>query len=132
MPTERDGLTIRAALLLAFGLVLGLWLFSGYFLARRMNDVQREADAINGRYMRTQELLGTIRTQILLASVFVRDALLDVAPDATSRYQRRFDETFAAIDDAVRRYDPVVDSVVERQRVERLRAETAEFRSAMQ
>jgi signal transduction histidine kinase len=127
----REGLTIRAALLLAFALVLGLWLFSGYFLARRMNDVQREADAINARYIHTQELLSTVRTQILLASVFVRDALLDYAPDAGRRYRLQFDDAFESIDDAVRRYDPVVDSPVERQRVERLHREITEFRTAM-
>jgi signal transduction histidine kinase len=132
MPARpRDGLTIRAALLLAFGLVLGLWFFSGLFLTRRMNDVQREADAINARYVHTQELLSTIRTQILLASVFVRDALLDPAPGAAIGYRLRFDETFAVIDDSVRRYEPVVDSAVERQRVERLHGELAEFRRAM-
>ena len=127
----RDSLTIRAALLLAFGLVLGLWLFAGYFLARRMNDVQRDADAINARYIHTQELLSTIRTQILLASVFVRDALLDHAAGAGLRYRLQFDDTFAAIDHAMRRYDPVVDSPVERQRVERLHREIIEFRTAM-
>src|SRR5688572_28311657 len=83
------GLTIKAALVLGFGATFGLWLVAGYYFTQRMADVQRESAAVNARYMQGQELLSTVRTQVLMGSIHVRDALLD--PDsatvATSRRQ---------------------------------------------
>jgi signal transduction histidine kinase len=123
-----DGLTIRTALLLAFGVTLGLWLFSGYSFTRRMADVQSQAAAINGRYMRAQELLSAVRAQVLLGSVYVRDALLDPNPGATAEYRRQLDDTFRITADSLQQYVPVLDSPEERQHVQQLRDEIARFR----
>jgi hypothetical protein len=75
-----EGLTIKAALFLGFGLTFGLWIIAGYQFTRRMAEVEREASAISRRYMQAQELLATVRAQILIGSVYVRDALLDPDP----------------------------------------------------
>src|SRR5215475_486695 len=72
--------TIRTALLVGFGLTLGLWLFAGYQVTQRMTDEQRDAAAINARYVHAQELLSSVRAQVLLASVVVGDALLEPDP----------------------------------------------------
>ena len=90
------GLTIRAALLLGFGVTLAVWVVSGYSVSRRMSEVQREAAAINARYMHAQELLSTVRAQVLLGSVYVRDALLDPNPGATGEYRRHIEDAFAS------------------------------------
>ena len=66
------GLTTRAALVLGFGLTLGLRLFAGYDCTRHMAEVQTEAATINQRYMHAQELLSTVRVQVLLRAVYVR------------------------------------------------------------
>ena len=76
-----EGLTLKAALLLGFGLTLGLWVFTGYDIASRLNAMQQEATLVTARYTRAQELLSTVRAQVLLGSVYVRDALLDPDPD---------------------------------------------------
>jgi signal transduction histidine kinase len=133
MATPRDGLTIRAALLLAFGLLLALWVSAGVVLARRMTELQRETDAINARHARAQELLSEVRTQILLASVHFRDALVDRDPrgDTETEYRGRFEHAFSVIDDALQRYDPILDSVIELERVARLGEQIDEFRAAM-
>ena len=75
-----QGITIKAALLLGFGLTFGLWVFVGYQFTQRITEVQREAAEINARYIHAQELLSTVRAQVLLGSVYVRDALLDPEP----------------------------------------------------
>jgi signal transduction histidine kinase len=125
------GPTIKAALTLAFGLTVGLWFFAGYQFTRRMEQVEGQAAAINGRYTQAQQVLSSVRAKILEGSVYVRDALLDSNPDSMAAYGERVRETYDGIDAALSAYVPVVDSLEERARVSRLRAEIAEFRDTM-
>src|SRR5688572_15719961 len=121
------GLTIKAALVLAFGATFGLWLFAGFHFAGRVSDVQREAAAINTRYIQAQELLSTVRTQVLLSSVLVRDALLDPDPETITGYRAHFDEAYRVAKDALDRYVPVLDSAAEREQVVGLGREVDQF-----
>lgn len=125
-----EGLTIRAALLAGFGLTLGLWLFVGYQVTQRMQGAQREAAAVSARYLQAQELLASVRTQALVASVLVRDALLN--PEARSVQANREEITavYDQIDGQLARYVPFVGSASERERVARLREELRQLRSA--
>jgi signal transduction histidine kinase len=131
MERELLGRPIRAALFVGFGLVVGIWLSAGYYFTRRIADEDREASAINARYMRAQEVLSTVRSQVLLGSVYVRDALLD--PDVTTAadYRRRFEESYRTVDQALQQYVPVLDSDAEREQVTRLRGEIDDFRRTM-
>jgi signal transduction histidine kinase len=129
-PEPLERITIRAALFLGFGLTFGIWLFAGYHFARRLADVEDRAAAINARYMRAQELLSTVRAQVLLGSVYVRDALLDPNPSADA-YRRQVEDSYQSADDALQQYVPVVDSAAERQQVARLRQEIDNFRDTM-
>jgi signal transduction histidine kinase len=126
-----DALTVKAALLLGFGLTLGLWLLAGYDFTRRMSQVERESAAINARYTQAQELLSNVRARVLLASVYVRDALLDPDPRTAPDYRRRLQQTLGSVDEALRQYVPVLHSAEERDRVERLRQEIEQFGGAM-
>ena len=126
-----EGLTIKAALLLGFGLTLGLWLWVGYAFTTRMAAVEREADAINTRYMQAQELLATVRPQVLLMSVTLRNALLDPDPGNLPDYRERVGRTRENVHDALERYVPVLHSDVERSRVERVRSEIDAFSAAI-
>jgi signal transduction histidine kinase len=130
-PVLLEGLTIRTALVLGFGLTLGLWLFAGSYFTRRVAEFQRDAAAINARYIRSQELLTTVRSQILLGSLSVRDALLDPDPAAIRRTRQLVGEIFGGVDGALRQYVPILDSRAEHERVERLRAEIAGLREHM-
>jgi signal transduction histidine kinase len=123
------GLTIRAALLLGFGVTLAVWLISGYSFSWRMSEVQREAGAINARYMHAQELLSTVRAQVLLGSVYVRDALLDPNPGATDEYRHHVEETFASAENALEQYVPALHDGVENGRIRELQHEIAQFRA---
>src|SRR5687768_7287163 len=117
------GLTIRAAIVLGFGLTLGLWVFAGWYFTDRITTVQRDAEAINARYMRAQELLTTVRSEVLFGSLSVRDALLDPNPVATLRTTGLVRDKFQLVDAMLRQYVPILDSQSEHERVERLRIE---------
>lgn len=128
MPFGR--LTIKAALGLGFGLTLGIWLVAGYYFTERVSNIEVRAAAVNARYMQAQELLSTVRAQVLLGSVYVRDALLDPNP-ATAEYRRHVEETYGAVSQALQQYVPVLDSLAERERVGRLQREIEDFRQTM-
>lgn len=125
------GLTIKTALILGFGATFGLWLFAGYYLSQRMTQVQQESAAVNRRYMEAQELLSDVRTQVLLGSVHVRDALLDPDPAATPVYRRRVVETYAEVDRVLQAYVPILNSSTERERIAGLRREIDGFRTTL-
>lgn len=135
MPVMRrepvEGLTIKAALFLGFGLTFGLWLFAGYQFTRRMADVEQEAAAITARYIHAQKLLSTVRAQVLLGSVYVRDALLDPNPGSANDYRQRLQETYHTIDQALQQYVPVLDSPAEGEPIGRLRREIDAFRATL-
>ncbi len=125
------GLTIRAALFVGLALTLGLWLLAANRVTRRIAEVEGKATAINARYMRAQDLLSNVRTQTLLGSVFVRDALLDPGLNSAALDRERFEDTYRAADRALRQYVPVLDSQAERDGIEGLRHEIEDFRRAM-
>jgi len=130
-PSAFAGLTIKAALLLGFGLTFGIWVFAGYFLTSRMAQAEAETNAINARYVRAQDLLTIVRTQVLLGSVYVRDALLDPDPTTADDYRQELEETYRAADAALQQYVPILDSVAERERIARLRHEVDGFRNTV-
>jgi hypothetical protein len=78
--------TIRRVLLLGFCLVFALWLGSGYDLWRRLDEVQARTAVVNARYSTAEQLVGTIRAQMLLGSLYLRDLLLDIPSTGTAGY----------------------------------------------
>ena len=106
-PLER--LTIRAALIIGFGLVLGLWLFTGYSFSGRVARMEREASEVTNRYMAAQDLLSAVRQQVSTNSIVLRNALLDPSPSAQLSYWERLEQGFKTIDDALASYRPVFE-----------------------
>ena len=121
-----DRLTIRGALLVGFGLVLALWLISGADLVRRLTEVEARASAVSARLIRTEDLLSTISSQVLLGSVYLRDALLDT-PDTADYYREQLQRTRGTIDQALAGYVPVIDSPGERATFNQLKLELEDF-----
>lgn len=122
-------LTIKAALVLGFSLTLGVWLFTGYQFTRRMSEVEAQTAAISARYLRAQERLSTLSAQVLLSSVYLRDALLEPDAAALAQQRSRLEQIYDDLDEQLDAYVPVLDSAREREQVDRLRAEIASFRS---
>src|SRR5262245_58501089 len=81
--------TLRTALVLGFGVTFGIWLFVGAYFTHRIADVGRSSEALNARYTRSQELLSTMRAQVLLGSVYLRDGLLDPDPLTVAAYRQQ-------------------------------------------
>jgi signal transduction histidine kinase len=122
-----DQMSIKTALLLGFGLTLGLWGLTGYQFMQRMAEVQSQAADVSERYMHAQETFAMVRSQVLLGSVYVRDALLDPDSQEVERYREDVEASYGQIDQALQRYVPVLDSGAERERVARLRQELEAF-----
>lgn len=120
-------LTIRTALVLGFGLSLGLWVFTGYAFTSRLAEAEREASEITARYIRAQDQLSSIRAQVLRSSIFVRDALLDPAL-ALPDHRERLEAAHLAIDEALYAYQPVIDAAAEAEEIARLHEAVQEFR----
>jgi signal transduction histidine kinase len=126
-----ERLSIRAAVFLGFSLILGLWLFAWMQLSLRIGEAQAHAQGVNTRYMRAQETLANIRARVLLASVAFRDALLDPNPANMGTYRQRLEQTYTALDELIREYEPVSNSPVEREQFARLRTEVDAYRRSM-
>jgi signal transduction histidine kinase len=68
-----------------FLVILAVWLASTLYFTRRLSETQERSAAIHARYTRGQELLFAIRSQVLVGSIYVRDALIETSrslPDA--------------------------------------------------
>ena len=122
---------MRAAVFAGFGLVAGVWLFAGYYFSVRMAELEERSSAINARYTRAQELLTTVRGQVLMGSIYVRDALLDPNPSNADEYRRQLEESYRTADEVLQGYVPVVDVPGEQRRIARLRREIDEFRKTL-
>jgi signal transduction histidine kinase len=120
--------TIQAALFIGFALVVVLWGYTGYEFTTRMAAVEDESAQVTARYLEAQEHLTMIRSQVLVASVHVRDALLETDLDLIPRYESQIEETYHRIDAALLDYEPVIDSIQAHAPVERLRREVDGFR----
>lgn len=121
------GLTIKAALIIGFGLTLGLWLFTGYRFTEKVTEAERQSADTAARHIQAQERLATLRAQILVASGTARDALLDRTHQPSDVSTRLLSERLAAVDQTVWSYTPVMASADERTLIERLNEERRAF-----
>jgi signal transduction histidine kinase len=123
-------LTIRGALLLGFVAIFVMWLAWGYYLSLRLTTMERQSATIHERFSQGDEVLLTIAAQLLLGSVYVRDAFLDTRPGAEHVYRAEVQNARAQIDRALGRYVPDADATEERQHWARLQAELLEYWNA--
>jgi signal transduction histidine kinase len=124
-------LSIRAALACGLAVTLVLWLYTAYTFNRQLDELERDAAVVASRYLKAQELLTTVRTQILVASVRVRDALRNPDPRAVADYRDQVARSQAAIDHALTAYVPVLESDEGRGEIARLRREVDDFRATI-
>ena len=105
-------MSLRKLLLLGFGGVFTLWLFSAYALSNEMAAADARSLEIRSRFLRNEQLLSTVRTQVLVGAVFLRDALLD-SPGALARAQAQIGQLREDADRAIRRIRPWPNLTVE-------------------
>jgi signal transduction histidine kinase len=122
----RPGLTIKAALILGFGLTLALWVYTGYQFADSVTQLEQQSAGIATRYAAAQDLLSAIRAQVLSSSGLVRDALLDTSlgePANPPEIAASLDRVHRLLED----YQPVFDSSPEASSLQHIRGEMGRF-----
>lgn len=125
-----QGLTIRAALILGFGLTLSVWLFTGYQAARRAAEFERQSTDLATRYVQAQDMLAAMRGHVLATTGAVRDSLL--SPDRPPEvYRRQVEQRLQEIDAIIAGYVSVLNSDQEQAGLDGIRREATYFGGAM-
>src|SRR5947207_6496148 len=119
--------SVRAALLTGFAVVFALWLLWGYQLLRSLEQIERNVAAVHDSYVRGNETLSKVRTNVLLGSIYLRDALIDGAAARRETYQAEFTRLRREVEALLRSYVPDVTSADERDHWVRLQAELADY-----
>jgi signal transduction histidine kinase len=96
--------SIRTALLAGLVTVFGLWLLSGYELLVSVGDVENRVDALHASYVRGEETLSTVRVNVLLGSIYLRDALVDTGSVTRQFYLDELHQIRAEIEEALPAY----------------------------
>lgn len=107
--------TIGAALLAGFAVVFGLWLLSGFELVRSLQDVEARVAETHAAFSRNERTLSTVRTNILLGSIYLRDALIDTSGVTRQYYRDELNQIRSDIERLVPAYALEVETPLERQ-----------------
>jgi signal transduction histidine kinase len=129
--SRRNSSPIRRILLLGFAAIFALWLISAYVLGRRVIEADSRVAALTTEFTEGEEVLSTVREQVLLSSVVVRDAALEDNAARVSSQRDRLQMVRDDVEARLRDYLPRVDSAVEREHWARLRAEVDEYWSSL-
>lgn len=129
--STRNSSPIRRILLFGFAVIFALWLISAYVLGRRVIEADSRVAAITAEFSEGEEVLSTVREQVLLSSVAVRDAALENNAASVSSQRDRLQMARHDVEARLREYLPRVDSAVEREHWARLRAEVDEYWSRL-
>ncbi|HEV8395276.1 MAG TPA: ATP-binding protein [Vicinamibacterales bacterium] len=117
----------RAALATGFAIVFALWLLWGYQLGRSLQNIERSVASVHEQYVRGEQTLSKVRTNVLLGSIYLRDALIDTAVAHRDDYRAELGRLRETIEQSLTAYVPEVGSEVEREHWARLQTELAEF-----
>jgi signal transduction histidine kinase len=77
---------IRGVLFAGLVVLFALWLVTGYELIRNLSEAERRVNDVHAAFVRGETTLTTIRTSVLLGSIYLRDALIDTT--GTRQYYR--------------------------------------------
>jgi signal transduction histidine kinase len=121
------GIGVQAALAAGFAVVFGLWLLWGYQLLRNLQRVEDSIGSLQESYMRGEQTLLTVRTNVLLGSIYLRDALIDAGSPRREYYRDELTRLRDEVEALLRTYVPEVDSPVERDQWARLQIELGDY-----
>src|SRR5688572_15222788 len=97
--------TIRGALAAGFAVVFGVWVFAGYELVRTLQTVEQEVSGTIASFAHSRDTLSAIRQNVLLGSLYVRDALIDSGRNARENYREELRAFRDEIDRRLAGYD---------------------------
>src|SRR5436190_7251206 len=124
---DRRASSTRVALATGFAIVFSLWLLWGYQLGRSLKDIERSVASVHEQYVRGEQTLSRVRTNVLLGSIYLRDALIDTAASHRDEYRAELARLRGTNEQALAAYVPEVGSKVEREHWARLQSEMGEF-----
>jgi len=124
---RRMGPSVRAALLAGFAVVFALWLLWGYQLVRSLRQIEQNVTTVHESYVRGERTLSKVRTNVLLGSIYLRDALIDGATVRRDAYRRELMRLRIEVEELLGNYVPAVSSPDEREHWARLQTELAEY-----
>ena len=119
--------SIRAALVAGFAVVFGLWVLWGYELVRSLRQIEQNVVSVHASYVRGEQTLSGIRTDVLLGSIYLRDALIDGATPRRDAYRAELTRLRAEVEQLLGGYVPDVSSQNEREHWTRLQVELADY-----
>jgi signal transduction histidine kinase len=119
--------SVRAALLAGFAVVFGLWLLWGYQLVRSLGQIEQSVASVHATYVRGEQTLSKIRTNVLLGSIYLRDALIDGATAHKEAYRAELMRLRTEVEQLLAGYLPDVSSQEEREHWTRLQIELADY-----
>jgi signal transduction histidine kinase len=122
--------SILGALGAGFAGVFSLWLLSGYQLVLSLQQMEQNLSSVHDSYVRGDETLSTVRTNVLLVSIFLRDAIIDSPARQREYYRDELARLRGEVERALRAYVPEVTSPAEREHWTRLQTELHEYFSA--
>src|SRR5438874_6277979 len=109
-PTARGTGSVRAALLAGFAVVFALWLLWGYQLVRSLIQIEQNVTSVHESYVRGEQTLSKVRTNVLLGSIYLRDALIDGATPRRESYRDELMRLRGEVETLVASYVPAVSS----------------------
>ena len=119
--------SVRAALLAGFAVVFALWIIWSYQLVRSLDEIQRRVATAQESYVRGEQTLTRIRTNVLFGSIYMRDALIDGPSARRDDYLRELNRLRDVSDTLLSDYVPQVVSLEEREQWSRLQSELGEY-----
>ena len=125
--SDRRASSTRVALATGFAVVFALWLLWGYQLGRSLQNIEKSVSSVHEQYVRGEQTLSRVRTNVLLGSIYLRDALIDSAPENRDGYRAELARLREANEQALTAYLPEVESAAEREHWARLQSELGDF-----
>ena len=114
--------SVLAALAAGFAVVFGLWLLWGYELVLSLRQMEQNLSGVHESYVRGEQTLAKVRMNVLLGSIYFRDAIIDNESPRRDYYRDEFGRLRTEVEQILRAHVPEVASV-ERDHWARLQTE---------
>jgi signal transduction histidine kinase len=117
----------QVALITGFAIVFALWLAWGYQLTRSLAETERSVAAAQDAHLHAEQVLLKVRTNVLLGSIYLRDAIIDGPTSQQGTYGAELRRLRTEVDQALRSYTPETGSPEEQGHWRQLQIELGEF-----
>jgi signal transduction histidine kinase len=126
----RSRSTVRAALAAGFTIVFALWVLWGYQLFRGLQQIEESVSRVHDAYLRGEQTLSKLRTNVLFGSIYLRDALVDGALNRRPLYRAELTRLRQEAEGLLNAYVPEVESQTERDHWALLQLELGKYWSS--